>query len=629
MCGIFGIYSFNKDVSTSSLTNAVNSLYHRGPDNQNIWISNNHKVGLAHARLSIIDLHTGEQPISNENNNCHIVVNGEFYDFEKIRMALQSEGYQFKTSSDSEIALHLYQKQGIKCLESLRGEFAFCLYDELNQTFIAARDRFGINPLYYAEHNGQLYIGSEIKSLLAAGLPSRWDTDSYFSRAFIYQDKSLFKDVRQVPPGHYLIATPSGIRLHKYWDFNYPLENAESSLSEAQAIEQLQEKLLDSVQTRLRSDVPVGVYLSGGVDSCAVLGMASELTTQKLDSFTLSFDNKDYDEGEIARKMALHANSNHHELKISQDDIADNFIESIRYSETYCMNPHGVAKFLLSRYVQQLGFRVVLTGEGADEVFSGYSTFRNDLLKQAPINSFSDKEHLINKNIVTRGLEFTENEENIEFIQNRLGSVPSWIPPLMQLHQTMTSFQKEPKYSPKQTIEQFLNQIDYSQISGINDVHKAMYTMSKSMLPNYVLTTLGDRMEMAHSLEGRVPFLDHNVVDFVTKLPIQYKIKNMQEKYILREAVKPYIIDEVYKRQKHPFFAPPSVLDTKAKFHQLVQDTLRGSLLKDIPFLAPKKVINFLDNLHDIPEEKWAGTEAILMEMMSLASLQQNFKLSI
>jgi len=174
-----------------------------------------------------------------------------------------------------------------------------------------------------------------------------------------------------------------------------------------------------------------------------------------------------------------------------------------------------------------------------------------------------------------------------------------------------------------------LNQIDYSQINGINDVHKAMYTMSKSMLPNYVLTTLGDRMEMAHSLEGRVPFLDHNVVDFVTKLPIQYKIKNMQEKYILREAVKPYIIDEVYKRQKHPFFAPPSVLDTKAKFHQLVQDTLRGSLLKDIPFLDPKKVINFLDNLHDIPEEKWAGTEAILMEMMSLASLQQNFKLSI
>lgn len=629
MCGVFAIYSRESNVSELSLSNAIKSLYHRGPDNQNIWIARDRKVGLAHARLSIIDFNTGEQPISNEQQNCHIVVNGEFYDFEKIRYSLQQKGYKFKTSSDSEIALHLYQQKGIKCLEDLRGEFAFCIYDENNKTLIAARDRFGINPLYYTEYNGKLYIGSEIKSLLAAGVPSTWDTNSYFSRAFIYRDQSLFKGVQQVPPGHYLIATPSGIRIHKYWDLNYPQEAQESKASESSVVESLRSKLLESVQTRLRSDVPVGVYLSGGVDSCAILGMASQLMDDKIDSFTLSFDDKGYDEGAIARRMAKHANSNHHEIKVSQDDIADNFIESIRYSETYCMNPHGVAKFLLSRYVQSLDFKVVLTGEGADEVFAGYSTFRNDVIKESGLASSKiNQAKLSNKNIVTKGIEFSENEGDTSFIKNRLGCVPSWIYPQMQLHQQMSSFFTEVTYSPEQAVNQYLNEIDYAQIKGINNVHKAMYTLSKTMLPNYVLMTLGDRMEMAHSLEGRVPFLDHKVVEYVTQLPMKYKIKNMQEKYILREAVKPFIIDEVYKRQKHPFFAPPSVLNPKAKFHELVQDTLRSNMLNDVPFLDSKKVHQFLDDLPNTPESQWAGAEAILMEIMSLVSLQHHFKLS-
>lgn len=628
MCGIFAIFSLNNEVSKKSLTNAIESLYHRGPDNRNIWLSDNQRVGLAHARLSIIDLHTGEQPISNNNKDCHIIANGEFYDFELIRSNLQKQGHIFKTSSDSEIALHLYKQKGLNCLADLRGEFAFCLFDEPNQTLIAARDRFGINPLYYAEYNGQLYIGSEIKSLIAAGVPSVWDKNSYFSRAFIYRDKSLFKGINQVPPGHYLIATPSGISIRKYWDFNYPEQGSESNLSEQEAIEQLREHLLGSVKTRLRSDVPVGVYLSGGVDSCAVLGMASQLTDNRIDSFTLSFDDQDYDEGAIARRMAKHVNSNHHEIKITQDDIADNFVESIRYSETYCMNPHGVAKYLLSRYVRDLGFRVVLTGEGADEVFSGYSTFRNDLLKLSSKSNSPQNEQLIKKNVVTRGLEFSEIEEGLDFINARLGNVPSWIAPQMELHQKVLGFCSDAFYTPEQAITQYLNELDYNQINGRNAVHKAMYTLSKSMMPNYVLMTLGDRMEMAHSLEGRVPFLDHKVVEFVTQLPIEYKIKDMQEKYILREAVKPYIIDEVYKRQKHPFFAPPSVLDPKAKFHQLVQDTLRSDLVNDVPFFDRKMIIRFLDTINEIPQAQWASTEAILMELMSLVSLQKHFKLS-
>ena len=630
MCGILAIYSFDGQTDESALIKGIKSLWHRGPDNQNIWLNEHKTVGLAHARLSIIDLHTGQQPISNQAANCHLIANGEFYDYEHIRSQLQKQGHFFKTASDSEIALHLYKQFGVNGLKQLRGEFAFCIWDEVNQQLFAARDRFGINPLYYAEYQGKLYIASEIKTLLAAGIPAKWDKNSYLSRGFLYRSESLFAGIKQVPPGHYLIANSSGFTISQYWDFNYPTEGSELALTESEAIEQLREKLLDSVQTRLRADVPVGVYLSGGVDSCAVLGMVSQLTNSRVDSFTLSFDVDEYDEGNIARNTANFVGSNHHEIKITQTEIADNFIDSIYFSETFCMNPHGVAKYLLSKYVRDLGFRVVLTGEGADEVFSGYSTFRNDLLKLSRQSDIANAQSsLINANKVTSGLEFTDSAHIDKYLEDRLGCTPSWIGPQMHLHQGVLDLLKS-DYStatPELGVEMMLNNWDLKQIIGVNPVHIAMYTLSKSLLPNYVLMTLGDRMEMAHSLEGRVPFLDHKVVEFVTQLPIEYKIKNMQEKYILRQAVKPYITEEVYKRQKHPFFAPPSVLNPKAKFYQLVQDTLRGQALKDVPFFEHTKVINFLNKLDNLPQEKWATTEAILMEIMSLVSLQHHFKL--
>jgi len=632
MCGIFAIYSPHYKVEHSKLQAGIDSLKHRGPDNQTCWLSGDNQIGLAHARLSIIDLNTGKQPLSNHFNTSHLIANGEFYDFECIREQLIKQGAVFKTASDSEIALHLYDLHGVNCLRQLRGEFAFCLWDNENEVLFAARDRFGINPLYYAEFNGDLYIASEIKALLAAGVPACWDDDSYFSRAFLYRDRSLFKGIHQVPPGHYLLATSGGIRIQKYWDYDYPNDEDSLIISTESASKLLREKLLDSVNTRLRSDVPVGVYLSGGVDSCAVLGMAASLRPQPLDTFTLSFDDADYDEGAIARRMAMSVNANHHEIKITQTEIADNFVDSIRYSENVCMNSHGVAKYLLSRYVRDLDFRVVLTGEGADEVFAGYPSFRNDLLSQGSQGSDEHKLRaaLLQQNKVSAGLQFSHGNSDTQFIANILGSIPSWIAPLMNIHTELSDLfiKNLAKYSPREAIKQFLNHLDFNQLNGINPVHAAMYSLSKSMMPNYVLMTLGDRMEMAHSLEGRVPFLDHQVVEFVKQLPIELKIHQMQEKYILREAIRPFVIEEVYKRQKHPFLAPPSVLDPKAKFYQLVQDTLRGQLIKDVPFFDYKKVCLFLDDIVNLSSEQWPAAEAILMELMSLTSLQYHFKLS-
>ncbi|RDH85671.1 MAG: asparagine synthase (glutamine-hydrolyzing) [endosymbiont of Galathealinum brachiosum] len=636
MCGILSIFSTNHGISEESVKAGLDTLYHRGPDHQSFWMSNDKRVALGHTRLSIIDLNTGDQPISNSSNTVHLVANGEFYDFEEIRDDLIKKGHIFKTKSDSEIALHLYHEYGTSCLSHLRGEFAFCIWDSNNQQFFAARDRFGIKPLFYAQHNGKIYFASEIKALLSAGVPAIWDEDAYVSRAFFFRDRTLFKNIHQVPPGHFLIATNGGIRIIKYWDFDYcKTDKYTHSTDEKEIIEDIKEELNNSVKTRLRADVPVGVYLSGGIDSCAVIGMAAEHHNQPIDAFTISFDNKDYDETDLAREMADRVDAKFNSIAVNQLDLADNFSDAIWHSEALCLNSHGVAKYLLSKAVSEQGFKVVLTGEGSDEIFGGYSAFRSDMLLYNSENQ--DKtitQKLLNelkeRNKVSSGLLLAVGKpENVEFINKMLGFEPAWLMPLAESIDRLKglyNLSTRTNMGSLHPIHQFLSHTDVTnQIHGIEPVHASMYLLSKSALCNYVFPTLGDRMEMAHSLEGRLPLIDHKVVEKVTQLPVSLKIKGITEKYILREATKPYLIDKVYNREKHPFLAPPSILDPEDKLHQLVQDTLRGPLLKSLPFFDQRKIIKYLDDLPKLDNNMKIGAEALLMELLSLCMLQKHF----
>ena len=385
MCGIAAFFSSDKRISAERLKRATNTLHHRGPDSQGAWLSPNQRVGLGHARLSIIDLTTGDQPIANEDERIHIVVNGEFYDFERQRRELERRGHLFRTRSDSEIALHLYEEFGAHCVQQLRGEFAFVLWDEANQTLFAARDRFGIKPLYYAVHDDTLYLASEIKALFAAGVPARWDHESFYQHATgpAMSDRTLFDGVHQVPPGHYLTATTNGMRILRYWEFNYPPadELGADTRDESAFVEEFAAVFEEAVRLRMRADVPVGCYLSGGLDSCAVLGFAARLSSSPIQAFTLTFDQAAYDEGDIAREMAARAGANFHPIPIKQSDIADNFADAIWHSETLFSNGHGVSKYLLSRAVRDAGYKVVYTGEGSDEIFGGYVHFRSDMLQ--------------------------------------------------------------------------------------------------------------------------------------------------------------------------------------------------------------------------------------------------------
>ena len=366
MCGIVAIFSRRTPISPESVQKATKSLFHRGPDGQRQWISPDHRIALGHARLSIIDLTTGDQPIASEDEQTRIVVNGEFYGFEAIQRELEQSGHRLRTRSDSEIALHLYEDLGTQCLHRLRGEFAFVLWDETHRTLFAARDRFGIKPLFYAFHNDALYFASEVKALFAGGVPARWDAESvYHSVEFGgHQVRTLFDGIFQVPPGHYLIATDKHIQLHRYWDFDYPRsDTATVNRSDEDYAAEFRSVLEESVRIRLRADVPVGCYLSGGLDSCSVLGLAARHHHEPIRAFTLTFDHVEYDECAVAKEMAAMVGAEFFPIPIRQDDLADHFANAILQSETLCINAHGVAKFVLSRAVRDAGYKVVLTGE--------------------------------------------------------------------------------------------------------------------------------------------------------------------------------------------------------------------------------------------------------------------------
>src|ERR1044071_1150071 len=435
MCGITAVLSRRSAIDPKTMLAGMASLHHRGPDGRQHWMSNDCRSALGHTRLSIIDLTTGDQPISNEDDSVHIVVNGEFYDFERIRADLLARGHRFRTKSDSEIALHLYEDYGPECLHHLRGEYAFVIWDERNQRLIAGRDRFGVKPLFYAEHNGALYLASEAKALFAMGVPAGWSPEAVYAGGFVLPgERTLFNGVYAVPPGHFLRATREAHRVHQYWDVDYPRDDAPPPpRTDAEYVEGFRALLEESVKTRLRADVPVGCYLSGGIDSCAVLGLASLHHDGPVRAYTLAFDGAEYDESLIAKEMARHAGATYQPIPVSQADLAANFRAAVIQSEIPFINGGTIAKFMLSRAVRESGYKVVLTGEGSDEILAGYPHFRRDMLLhhtngQDPEETSRLLRQLTEGNQVSRGLLLPDGESDTgTTIKSVLGFVPSWV----------------------------------------------------------------------------------------------------------------------------------------------------------------------------------------------------------
>jgi asparagine synthase (glutamine-hydrolysing) len=641
MCGIVAFFARRQPVSESALSRATGSLHHRGPDGQRHWMSADRMTGLGHARLSIIDLTTGDQPIANEDGRMRIVVNGEFYGYEAIQRELEARGHRLRTRSDSEIALHLYEDVGPQCLHRLRGEFAIVLWDEARRTMFAARDRFGIKPLFYAWHQDTLYFASEAKALFAAGVPARWDEESVFNAVAFggHQVRTLFDGVHQIPPGHFMLATDRHVQVTPYWDFNYPKASDRGpARPDADHAAAFRHELEEAVRIRLRADVPVGVYLSGGLDSCAALGLAARHHPEPIRAFTLTFEQAAYDEGPIAKEMAERAGASYHPIPIRQQDLADHFVPAIRQAETLCVNAHGVAKYLLSRAVRDAGYKVVITGEGSDEILGGYPHFRRDMLLydregQDPAAIEELLQWLDSQNKVSRGLLLPDGEIGpVDRVRRILGYVPSWIETFASRATKMLPLLAgdfRARYHHLEGAWAILDDIDVrGQLAGRSPLNQSLYLWSKTALAGYILTMLGDRMEMAHSIEGRVPFLDHHVVELLASQPIHMKIKGMTEKYVLREAVRDVVTDTVYRRQKHPFLSPPATLTPEESFHTFVQDTLRGPALRSMPFFDQRMVVDLLDRLPQMDTGARVANDQVLMLLVSMCVLNEGFRLA-
>jgi len=638
MCGIVAAFSRGDPVSAVRLERGTVRLHHRGPDGQRSWVADDGRVGLGHARLSIIDLTSGDQPIASEDEQIRIVVNGEFYGYEAIQRELQGRGHRLRTKSDSEIALHLYEDYGLQLMRHLRGEFALVLWDGRQRRLVAARDRFGIKPLFYAWLGDTLLLASEVKALFAMGVPARWDAESVYHAVSMtgYQSRTLYEGVFQLPPGHYMIATERHVQVNRYWDFDYPpAGEAGGKKNEADHVAEFRDVLEEAVRIRLRADVPVGVYLSGGLDSCSVLGLAARHHAEPLKAFTLTFEDAAYDEGAIAEEMAALVGAEYRTIPIGQRQLAENFADAIAQAETYCVNAHGVAKYLLSRAVRDAGYKVVLTGEGSDEVLGGYAHFRRDMLLynrdgQDPAEIEKLLGWLDEHNTVSRGLLLPDGETGpLDAVQRVLGFVPSWIETFstraVKLRALLSDDFRE-RFAGQVGTYPLLDEVDVRrQLAGRDPLHQSLYLWSKTALCGYILTILGDRMEMGHSIEGRVPFLDHKVVETIAAQPVHMKVRGMTEKYVLREAVKDVITDTVYRRQKHPFLSPPATLNPDDTFHAFVEDTLRGTSFGSMPFFDQKRVVELLDRLPDMDAGARTANDQVLMQLVSMGVLHERF----
>ena len=647
MCGIAGFWEPEgfDDSAASILKNMTSQIRHRGPDGSGYHLDKKSGLAMGHARLSIIDLETGDQPLFTEDKNLALTVNGEFYDYKRLRANLMLEGVRFKTKSDSEIALHLFRKHGLDFVTYLRGEFAFSLFDAKEQRLILVRDRFGIKPLFYYFKDNKIYYGSEVKALFGHPKVPR----EMCPKAAVHQlmhtmipGMSAFKDVHAVKPGHMVIITRRGnsLDIHEgcYWDVDFPrLNEREGYQPSGYHIGRVQQSLLEAVQLRLEADVPVGCYLSGGIDSCSMLGLASSVQQSPVKAYTISFDHDDYDESDIAREMAERVQADQEVLRLTADDLyGQNYITTVWHAERTFYNTLGVAKWCMSRRVNESGYKVVVTGEGSDELFGGYPAFKRDMLlhglKHMPVAEVQQYQAELNEsNRVFRGAILAEAMVSHPAMESLCGFTPSWIQPWILtlavarplLHDDLLHELSD--YDP---IEAIADSLDDRQIRDRHVLDVAQYTWIKTMLECQILNWGGDRVDMANAMESRPAFLDHHVAEIARQIPPEMRIKGNIEKWVLREAMKEVLPETLYKREKFAFMAPPGHTENNKRWalQRLIEEFMGKDQIKAAGLFDAGRLETFIKGyFQDNDPTSLVRKDAIMNHLLGLQMLHRQF----
>lgn len=587
MCGICGLIDFRGKypIQEKILSRMNDTMSHRGPDDAGVWVSPDGQVGFANRRLAIIDLSpAGHQPMSNEDGTVWIVYNGEVYNFEGLRSELLAKGHHFRSRSDTEVLIHLYEEYGEQMVSRLRGMFAFAIWDESRRRLFIARDRVGIKPLYYAQAGEILLFGSEIKALFASGLLRpvlhRPALLQFMAMAFVSPPETLFEGIHKLPPGYWMLVDEGGLQIQRYWDVFegvVPLQG----LSETQIVDHTLESLEEAVRIRLVADVPVGVFLSGGIDSSLVAALAARNSDHPIQTFTLGFrGHPEYNEIKYARQVAEYLKADAHEVMIGPEEIQDFFPHFLNYMEEPVMNPIWFAMYFVSKLAREQGVIVVLSGDGGDELYAGYNRWMDYLrLYHGAYGLLRRSPGMVRRLVGSLGKVFFRQNNQREIIRRvAAGEELFWGGTTFKTEVLAgmladdiwadgSLWERLPLRSLKQDFLQSLGQDGYDPLEWMS------YAAIKGGLLEDFLMRL-DKMGMAASIEGRVPLLDHEFIRWSQSIPAGMKYPGYQNKRLLRQAAFRLLPRELIDRPKMGFCAPVEAWLAEAFGGQL-QDSLR------------------------------------------------------
>jgi asparagine synthase (glutamine-hydrolysing) len=575
VCGIVGSVALGDGTPPPALEDLVamvGALRHRGPDEFGVY--RDRRAGLAHARLSIIDLATGQQPLANETGSLWVVFNGEIYNYLELRSELATLGHRFRTKSDTEVIVHAFEQWGADAFPRFNGQFAIALWDAEAETLVLARDRLGVRPLYLCEHAGRLWFASEVKAIFAGDptIPRALDplglaeTFTFWTAA---APQTVFAGVTELEPGHVRTISRGRVEDRAFWEPRYPVDGrAMFRGTPEEAAEQVRQRLEESVRLRmLRADVPVGCYLSGGLDSSLVAALGRRVKGEQFCTYSIRFEDAEYDETPFQRTMAAFIESDHREITVRRRDIADVFPDVVHHAERPLLRTAPAPLFLLSRLVRGSGIKVVLTGEGADEMFAGY-----DLFREAKVRRFWGRQpdSTIRPRLLDRLYPYLARSPVAQRTMARefFGrGREAWAEP---------GFSHQTRWQPAAALQRLFTADLRREASRVDVAGRLLaslpgdfqrwphlaqdqYLEVRTLLSGYLLSAQGDRMLMAHSVEGRFPFLDVDLVELANSLPPSYKLRGLDEKHVLKRAAEGLVPEAIIRRPKQPYRAPDAL----------------------------------------------------------------------
>lgn len=628
MCGFIAWIGAPDSVDTGALERGLHAIAHRGPDGRGLYVSRNRAVALGHVRLALVAEADGKQPLHTQDDQLHAVVNGEIYDDDHMRRELIARGHIFSTQSDSEVLLHLYAEHGKDAVKQLRGELAFALHDEREHVLVAGRDRFGIKPLVYSVTPRGVWIASEAKALFAAGIQAEWDPRSFAHAAthqYLPQTRTMFRGIAALPPGHLLVVDEKTLRVSfsNYWDMMHFEPSGSSEESRADA---LREAIDEAVRLRLRADRPPAFHLSGGIDSTSIVALAKRHMHTRPTAFTVQFDSDDYAEAHFADESARALGVDLHIVEADPTRLFDALSDAVFAGETLGINAQLPAKLLLSRAIRAAGFRSVLSGEGADEALLGYAHLALD-------HQVEHGETNTRTRSVQDAVMLPTTSVDAPALRESFGFVPSFLASKLAIGARFQAL----LHHDVAIAEHLAILADSHDAQGARcgpHARRSAYLWSKLALAGYILRALGDGVEMAASIEGRPPFLDHVFFEQAQRLPPAQLFRDGTTKWLFREAMRGVVPEAVRMRAKHPFLAPPFAAFRTPGMRDAVRDVLSPSRVQCVPFFDAHKVTAFLDGLDRLdaskPEDAQTqqAHEPVLQLALTTVLLGERFALS-